>query len=85
MTDDEYNELIQLLQDWKEFEKKRPKDAKVFWKWRLRHDAAYFAIDFPERSKPLNKRVYPVLLSGKSDEEILAELNKIVPPNFRPY
>ena len=73
------------MQDWKEFEKKRPEAARIFWKWRRKHDAAYFATAFPDRSEPLNKRVYPVLLSGKSDEEILAELNKIVPPNFRPY
>ena len=83
MTDDEYNELIQLLQDWNEFKKKRPEDAKIFWKWRRIHDAAYFATAFPDRSEPLNKRVCPVLLSCKSDDEILAELNKIIPPNFR--
>ena len=30
MTDNEYNELIQLLQDWKEFEKKDQKTLKFF-------------------------------------------------------
>ena len=85
MTDAECNELKRFVRNWKEFEKKRPEAARIFWKWRRIHDAAYFATAFPDRSEPLNKRVYPVLLSGKSDEEILAELNKIVPPNFRPY
>lgn len=85
MTDAECNELKRFVRNWKEFEKKRPEAARIFWKWRLKHDAAYFAMDFPENHPVLCKKVYPVLLSGKSDDEILAELNKIIPPNFRPY
>ena len=86
MTDTEFEELYQIvLNNRKELINKKPDVAKTFKKWRLKHDATYFAIDFPERSRSLNKKVYTVLLSGKSDDEILAELNKIIPPNFRPY
>ena len=48
MTDAAFEELYQImLNNRKEFINKKPNVAKIFQKWKLRYDAAYFAIDFP--------------------------------------
>lgn len=61
--------------------KKDDEMEKVINRWWNAHDATYFGLDYETyKNENLLKAILPVLFSGLSDEDIIKELDKILPP-----
>ena len=77
MTDAEFYKIEQEFQSG--YDEWGAEFKAVFNKWVTKHQAAYFAFEYPRKSPYLRKRVFNVIFSDLSDEQKLIELEKILP------
>lgn len=80
MTEQEYQKLVERIERWWTKKESDPEAYAICEKWWNRHNATYFAFSYYRVTTALPRKVFPLLFSGKSDEEILKELDKIAPP-----